>query len=160
MLAFFLFRGSFRGFIGELISLVSLAVSVFCGWTFAQPLAAIVLHYAPDWHPLIVELVCAVFIFIAVSLFFAMLGRILQSLIKMAKLGFMDYILGAVFGFVRAFVVVLFIYGVITIFPVIPSDWMEESLAMQGAAAVWPSVYQALTSSGLIDLSRLTPQTW
>ena len=37
LLAFFAVRGAFRGFSGEIIALIGLAASVFCGWTFAQP---------------------------------------------------------------------------------------------------------------------------
>jgi len=158
-LAFFVLRGGVRGLTGEIVSLLGLIVSVFVGWTFYQPLSTIVLHYFPEWNPTITELVCAVVIFMAVSLSFATLSKMVRFVIRMANLTFMDYVMGAVCGAVRTFVIVLFIYGVVSMFPIIPGDWMEDSLAMQGAAFVWPTVFQALINSGLIDPSRLAPQT-
>lgn len=158
LLAFFAVRGAFRGFSGEVIALIGLAASVFCGWTFAQPAAEIVLGYFPDWDATVVALACSVLLFIGVSLLFAFLGRIASLLIRAANLSMTDHFLGVFAGGLRAFFVLLFIYGAVSIFsPVLPSDWMKESYAMRGAAVVWPPVVAFLSERGWIDLNRLAP---
>ena len=68
-------------------------------------------------------------------------------------------IVGGVAGGARTFVIVLFIYGVMSIFsPVLPSEWMKNSVAMKGASVVWPSVSRIMTDKGWLDPSKLTPQ--
>jgi len=155
-LAFFALRGAMRGFTGEIISLLGLVASVLCGWMFARPMSVVVLHYAPTWSPAITELGCAAVIFIIVSLMFGVLSNMMRILVRAANLSFLDHVAGAVSGALRAFIIVLFIYGVSSIFsPVVPGDWMEDSLAMRGAAAVWPTVLRIMTDNGWIEPSRI-----
>lgn len=160
VLAFFAVRGALRGLTGEIVSLLGLIASVVCGWTFAQPLGAIVLSYFPSWDRTITELACSIVIFMVVSLVFAAMAKILRILVKAANLSLLDHTLGVVSGAARAFFLVLFIYGAVSIFsPVVPGAWMKESIAMQGAAVVWPSVFKFLTDRGWIDLDHLKTST-
>jgi len=157
-LAFFVVRGAMRGFTGEIVSLLGLIASVLCGWRFARPLSVEALRYFPDLSPTATELACAVILFMGVSLAFAVVSKILRVLVRAANLSFLDHVMGAVSGGARAFIVVLFIYGVVSIFsPVLPSEWMEDSVAMKGASAAWPTVYKVMTDNGWLDPSRLTP---
>ena len=155
-LAFFVVRGTVRGLTGEIISFLGLIASVLCGWTFARPMGALALNYFPAWHPNVAELVCAVIIFMCVSLAFAVVSKIMHALVKAANLSFLDHVVGAAFGALRAFIIVLFIYGVMSIFSIIPGEWMEDSVAMQGAAVVWPTVFNFMTENGGIDPSWFT----
>jgi uncharacterized membrane protein required for colicin V production len=158
VLAFFVVRGAVRGLTGEIVSLLGLVASVLCGWTFAGPLAGVVHNYFPTWSRSMIELLCALVIFICVSLVFTVLSKIVHTLVKAANLAFVDHVMGAVSGGARAFFVVLFIYGAMTIFsPVLPNEWMKNSVAMKGAAVVWPPVYKVMTDNGWLDPGRLTP---
>ena len=157
-LAFFLVRGAIRGLTGEIVSLLGLVASVLCGWTFAHPLSSLVLSYFPTWSPTVTELACAAVIFMCVSLAFAVLNKIMRVLVKAANLSFLDHVMGAVSGGMRAFVMVLFIYGVVSIFPVIPGEWMKDSVAMKGASVVWPTVFKIMTDNGWIDPSQFAPK--
>ncbi|MDR1873797.1 MAG: CvpA family protein [Synergistaceae bacterium] len=157
VLAFFMVRGALRGLTGEVVSLLGLVASVVCGWTFAQPLAQFVLQYFPEGDKAITELLCSVVIFVGVSLAFSALARVLQMIVKAASLSFVDHALGAVSGAARAFFVVLFIYGGFSIFsPILPGAWMKDSIAMRGAAVVWPPVLKILIDNGWIDLSQVS----
>jgi uncharacterized membrane protein required for colicin V production len=157
LLAFCVVRGGLRGLTGEIVSLMGLIASVACGWSFAQPLAALVLERYPGWDRTITELACALAVFIAVSLVFAILGKMLRALVKAAHLSLLDHVMGVVAGCLRAFLVVLFAYGVISVFsPMLQSDWMEESLVMKQAAVVWPFVLEFMTAHGWLDFSHLT----
>lgn len=158
VLAFFVVRGALRGLTGEIISLLGLVASVFCGWTFAEPLGEIVLQHFPSWDRTVTQLICSVVIFMGVSLAFAAVAKILRMLVKAANLSILDHVLGAVSGAARAFFLVLFIYGAVSIFsPVIPSEWMKESVTMQGTSVVWPTVFKFLTDRGWISPDSLKP---
>ena len=157
-LAFFIVRGVIRGLTGEVISLFGLIASVLCGWKFAHPMSVVVQNYFPTWNPIVTELACAVIIFACVSLAFAVVSEIVKFLVKAAKLTFLDHVMGAVSGGVRTFVILLFIYGVMSIFsPILPSEWMKNSVAMKGASVVWPVVLNVMKNNGWIDQSQFTP---
>lgn len=159
LLAFFAVRGALRGFSGEIVALIGLVVSAFCGWTFAQPVAGIVLGYFPGWDATVVALCCSIVLFIGISLAFAFAGRLLRLLIRAANLSAADHFFGVFAGSLRAFFIVLFIYGAVSIFsPIVPSAWMRESYAMRGAAVVWPPVIAFLSDRGWVDLDRLSPE--
>ncbi|NLL37503.1 MAG: CvpA family protein [Fretibacterium sp.] len=156
VLAFFLVRGALRGLTGEIFSLLGLLAGIFFGWTFARPAAELILGFFPSWDPTITELLCSIAIFIGASLVFALLGGLVGLLVKAARLSFMDHLLGAGMGVLKACCLVLFIYGVVSIFPtLIPSDWMKESYAMRGAAVVWPPVRSFMEERNWLDLSPL-----
>jgi uncharacterized membrane protein required for colicin V production len=158
MFAFFVLRGALRGLTGEIVSLLGLIASITCGWTFAHPSANVVLSYFPNWDPTLTGLVCSAVIFISVSLVFAIVGKILRSLVKAADLSLLDHLTGAFSGGARAFFVVLLIYGVLSVFsPRIKSGWMQESLVMSSVSAVWPGVLKILADNGWVDVTRLTP---
>ena len=143
---------------GEIVSLLGLIASVVCGWTFAQPAADVVLRNFPTWDRTVAELACSVAIFMAVSLIFAMVAKLMRLLVKAANLSLIDHALGVVSGAARAFFLVLFIYGVMSIFsPIVPNAWVKESLAMQGASVVWPPVLKFLVGNGWINLDEIAP---
>jgi uncharacterized membrane protein required for colicin V production len=160
VLAFFVVRGLLRGLTGEIVSLLGLVASVACGWMFAQPAAGIVLRYFPNWDRTPLELACSVVIFMAVSLAFAVVSKILRTLVRAAGLTLLDHFLGAFSGCARAFIAALFIYGAVTLFsPVVPSQWMKESVAMRTVSFVWPPVFEILTEKGWLRLDGLVPET-
>jgi uncharacterized membrane protein required for colicin V production len=158
MFAFFVVRGALRGLTGEIVSLLGLIASITGGWTFAQPLADIVLSYFPSWDRTITGLACSAVIFVGISLVFAVVGKILRSLVKAANLSLLDHLTGAISGGARAFFILLIVYGVISIFsPLAKSGWVQESLVMSNLSVIWPGVLKMLADNGWIDVTKLTP---
>jgi membrane protein required for colicin V production len=160
--AFFVARGAVRGLTGELVSLVGLVAAVFCGWTFAGQAADFVARYLPSLDPTILRMVCAAALFFGVSIAFSMLGRLMKAAVSAAGLSLTNHVLGAAVGAARAFVIVLFIYGLLSVslrmslFPLSASAtaWMQDSVVMRFTSAAWPPVMKILTESGL-DLENL-----
>ena len=156
LLAFFLVRGALRGFLGEVLSLVGSVVSAVAAWTLAGPAAELVLRHFPSWDLRLTGLGCAVAIFFAISILFAALAELFSMLIKAAKLSLLDHVLGLAMGAVKTFCVLLFVYGLLTMFSaVVPTGWMAESRAMRIAAAAWPPAVRFLEGQGLLDLENL-----
>jgi membrane protein required for colicin V production len=160
VLAFFLVRGLIRGFSGEILGFIGFFASLFCAWHFARPAADIVLKYFPNLDTTLTALACAVVIFIIVSLLFALLDGLLSLVVKAANLSMLDHLLGVVVGAVKTFCLLLIIYGVLKTFPgILPTDWMEGSYAMRGAAAAWQPTMGFLEKHNIIDLKTLNPST-
>ena len=178
-LAFFVVRGVLRGLTGEIVSLLGLVASFVCSWMFSRPSTDVILRYFPNWDRAllsgiygsgaehytgrgwdrtILELICSVVIFMAVSLAFAGLARVLRSLVKAARLSFLDHTLGAFSGAARVFLALLLVYGAVTLFSsVVPDEWMRESVAMKTASVAWPPVFEILTERGWLRVDRLAP---
>ncbi len=158
IIAFFAIRGCIKGFTGEVISLLGLFASIFCGWKFAAPLAEVVLKYVPEWSKSVTELVCSIVIFIAVSLAFAIAGKLVKMIVNAAKLSFIDHMMGLFLGALKSALIMLFLYGAFSIFsPAMPETWGKDSYVLKGAAVVWPPVLKILVDNKLIDLEKLKP---
>ena len=177
-LVFFAVRGARRGLTGEIMSLLGLAASVASAWMFSRPLTDMILYHFPNWDRVIMEmiygsgadyykgmdrsildLVCSVVLFLAVSLAFSAAAKVLRILVKAAQLSFLDHFLGAFLGGARVFFAVLLLYGAATLFSsFIPGEWMKESAAMRMSAVAWPPVFKILTEKGWLRTDRLAPE--
>lgn len=155
---FFIYRGLVRGFSGEIIGLVGLAVSIFCAWRFLDPAVEIAYRYLPaNMDRSVISLVCAVAIFFVVEIIFAIVGWILSFLVKVTQLSLTDHFFGMLIGIIKALFIIIFAYGIIITFsPIIPTDWMKESYTMKAASYVWPYIRDVLQSKGILDFSQLT----
>ena len=159
VLIFFMYRGIKRGFSGEIIGLVGLTVGIFCALNFLDPAVNLFFKYinAPSLDKNIVSLICAVAIFFAVEIVFALIGAVLSYLVKVTKLSLMDHFFGMLIGIIKTAFIVIFIYAVMSMFSnVLPSDWIEDSYCMKGAKIVWPYCRDVLQSHGILDFSTLT----
>ncbi len=154
--AFFMFRGLFRGFSGEIVGFVGFFASLFCGWKFAQPAAEFILQYFPNFDKTIVAIVCGVIIFIIVSLVFAMINGLLSQIVRAANLSFIDHTFGVLIGFIKAgFIIVIFYGALVTFSPLIPTSWMSRSYTMTTTAKVWPYVRNFLQDHKILDFEAL-----
>ncbi|MBR0253619.1 MAG: CvpA family protein [Synergistaceae bacterium] len=159
VLIFFMYRGIKRGFSGEIIGLVGLTVGIFCALNFLEPAVNLFYKYidAPSLDKNIVSLICAVAIFFAVEIVFALIGAVLSYLVKVTKLSLMDHFFGMLIGIIKTAFIVIFIYAVMSMFSnVLPSDWVNDSYCMKGAKIVWPYCRDVLQSHGILDFSTLT----
>ena len=159
VLIFFMYRGIKRGFSGEIIGLVGLTVGIFCALNFLEPAVNLFYKYidAPSLDKNIVSLICAVAIFFAVEIVFALISAVLSYLVKVTKLSLMDHFFGMLIGIIKTAFIVIFIYAVMSMFSnVLPSDWVNDSYCMKGAKIVWPYCRDVLQSHGILDFSTLT----
>ena len=160
VLIFFLYRGLVKGFSGEIIGLVGLFVASFCAWNFLEPAIEVFYRYVPNpekFDRTIAAIICAVVIFFAVEIIFAIIGFILSYLVSVTQLSFMDHFLGLIVGLVKTCCIALFVYGVLISFsPVLKFDWQTDSYSMKGASYVWPYVRDFMEAHGILDFSQLT----
>lgn len=157
--AFFLYRGLIKGFSGEVIGLVGLFVSSFCAWNFLDPAVDLVFRYFshPALDRTIVAMICAVAIFLAVEIIFAVVGAILSYVVRVTSLSLTDHFFGMLVGLLKAGCIILFIYGVVVTFsPVFSTEWTKDSYTMTGASYIWPYVRDFLQARGILDFTKLT----
>ena len=120
-----LFMGMIKGLLREVVSLVSLFLSVFLAFKFAEPLG----QYFTWWQSASLKYVVA-FVVIALVVIIAgiLIGIMLKHVAKDIGLGGLDHGLGAIFGFLRGSVISVIIVFLLSNTAVAESHWFKKSL--------------------------------
>ena len=152
--AYFIVRGVFRGFVGEVITLAGFIASFYFSFHYSGELGRIVASSA-GLNVHIAQAVAAAFIWVAVSIVAATLRMLAKSLIGAARLGAADKLLGLLSGAIKSVVAVYVVMTAgILLAPVLSPTWMSESDILRYAGRCWPE-FRAM----FIDLNILPEGT-
>ncbi|HET8809742.1 MAG TPA: CvpA family protein [Flavobacteriaceae bacterium] len=114
ILLFGLIRGLMKGFFVELASLVALIAGVYGAIHFSYILKGFLFDLV-SWDEKYVQLVAFALTFIIIVVLISLLGKLLTKFSSLIALGFVNRLLGAVFGFLKmAFflsIIILFFDG-------------------------------------------------
>ena len=95
-MAWFVYKGFRKGLIFEFSSLVGLVVGIYCSIKFSKYVSTLI-GIEGEYSILVAFFVT----FIAVYLLSLFLGKCIEGLMKMMKMGIMNNILGSVFGLLK-----------------------------------------------------------
>ena len=128
--------GFFRGFVKELISLITWVIAIYMAIMYASPLAA----YMKFTSVAVVRsLIAFLLIFVGTVFVGAVINYIVGSIVRATPFSLADRILGSGFGFLRglAFGTILVLLGGLT--PLPQSKWWQDSLLVTQfqVLAVW-----------------------
>jgi membrane protein required for colicin V production len=126
ILGFCLIRGIFRGIIKELTSIVGVFVGFFVAYNFYPVVAVLISRFFTSEAYLNIASFFLAFtvLFLAVGL----IGVVLKHLFKAVALGWIDRVLGAIFGFVKAILIVSVLLVPLTTYLPQKSPVIRESL--------------------------------
>jgi membrane protein required for colicin V production len=126
ILGFCLVRGIFRGIIKELTSIVGVFVGFFVAYNFYSVVAVVISRFFTNEAYLNIASFFLAFtiLFLAVGL----VGVILKHLFKAVALGWIDRLLGATFGFVKAVLIVSVLLVPLTTYLPQKSTVIKDSL--------------------------------
>ena len=151
---YFIIRGSFRGFVGEVITLVGFLASFYLSFHYSGGIGRF-LSVTMGLNAYMAQAAAAVLIWLSVTLIAAMLRMILKSLIGAASLGGIDKLLGLFSGVIKSVIVVyVVITGGLLLAPVVTPTWMSQSDILRYAGRSWPQ-FRAM----FIDLTLLPEGT-
>lgn len=151
---YFIIRGSFRGFVGEVITLVGFLASFYLSFHYFGGIGRF-LSVTMGLNAYMAQAAAAVLIWLSVTLIAAMLRMILKSLIGAASLGGIDKLLGLFSGVIKSVIVVyVVITGGLLLAPVVTPTWMSQSDILRYAGRSWPQ-FRAM----FIDLNLLPEGT-
>ena len=135
---YFIIRGSFRGFVGEVITLVGFLASFYLSFHYSGGIGRF-LSVTMGLNAYMAQAAAAVLIWLSVTLIAAMLRMILNSLIGAASLGGIDKLLGLFSGVIKSVIVVyVVITGGLLLAPVVTPTWMSQSDILRYAGRSWP----------------------
>lgn len=140
LLVTFAGRGFWRGFSGELFSLVGTIGGVIGAWKFGPPLRGF-LATKIDLSPTLLLVLSMVLIYIIIALLAALLCRLVKAFLKITQLSFADRFFGGIAGALKTGIIVLFVYLVcMASSQIISTEWMSESFSMRSASVLWPRI--------------------
>ncbi len=99
------FQGYRKGFISQAISIVSLVVGIWASARFADMVTAWIAQYITASEP-VLKLVAFALILILVFLALGLIGRLLESILNFAFLGWVNRLLGIVFSLLKTLLII------------------------------------------------------
>lgn len=124
--------GIFKGFVGQLVSIASLILGIWCAGRFTGHLST----YVKEWLSLemaqqTLHIILFITIFIITVIIAHFLGKGIESIIKLTMMGWLNRILGFLFGAMKAIIIlsvaVCAINWINGMFDIIPKDFLAES---------------------------------
>ncbi len=96
-----LIQGFRKGFISQAISIISIILGVWMSARFADMVSEWIGQYIQGSEQ-VMKLIAFVIIFIAVIVGLTLLGKLLEKIIKLVMLGWLNKLLGVAFAFLKA----------------------------------------------------------
>jgi membrane protein required for colicin V production len=146
-LLLFAWQGYKKGFIIEVATLAALILGLFFAFYFSDYAANLLNEYFNIDHKYIAALSFIV-TFIVVVLAIIAIGKILQKLIDIILLGFLNKAAGAVFGIIKGALILSIFLLIINYFDtnqkLIKEEYKEDSIFYKPVAAFAPQLYNWL----------------
>lgn len=99
-------RGIQKGFISQVVSLLSLILGVWLAFHFSEIVCEWLNGYLPSLSATVLNIVAFVLILIVVALLLHLVGKLLQGLFNKIDLGWLNWLLGLLFSLLRAAIVI------------------------------------------------------
>jgi membrane protein required for colicin V production len=125
-------RGIFKGIIQEAATILGIFTSFFLASYYYKPLALWLTGFFPS-HKIMLEIFCFVLIFVLVMFLFHLLARLTRGAIRLVLLGWMDRVLGGLFGLIKGAVIIFFLVTILMLF------YTQSSPIVQGSR-FFPSI--------------------
>jgi membrane protein required for colicin V production len=120
-------RGFSKGIILETTALFGLLISFFLASLYYKPLSVKLARFLPN-HEVLLALFCFFLLFILIFLLIRLLATAARGALRLAFLGWLDRILGGLFGLIKGVVVVMVLVALLLFFSPKASSLMRESL--------------------------------
>ena len=148
---YFVIRGFWVGFTGELFSLTGGILGFFAAIKGGSPTAEFVLEqpWAPSLSSKLLSVICGFLLFVLCVVLSSLIGRAVGKGLKAARLGGLDRVMGAVAGLAKATFLLFLLYVVVLfVFEGALPYWFQRSKIMHTVDAVWPLALSALSKCG------------
>jgi membrane protein required for colicin V production len=151
-IVWFAYQGFKRGFIIELASLAALVLGIYAALHFSDYAADILINNF-DMGPKYVPLTAFIITFVVVIIVVFFIGKILEKLVNMVALGFLNKMAGLFFGILKAAVLISIVLLIINHFndKLISKEKQKNSFLYAPISAIAPFLWQRLEDFKLHD---------
>lgn len=101
-----LIEGFSKGFICQIVSLLSIVIGVWVAFHFSELLCPYIAQYIPGLPPTALHVTGFAILFFFVAVILTLIGKLLSKLVKLVLLGWVDKLLGIVFALLKAAIII------------------------------------------------------
>lgn len=155
---YFVIRGCFRGFVGEVLTLVGFFLSIYVSFKFSGKFGDVIGAFT-GINESVSQLAAIILVWLVISIIVAALRKMMKSLLSAISLSGIDRLLGIFSGLLKTFVAVyVVLIGGLLLAPVVEPTWMTESDVIRYAGRQWPEVKQILVDFNLLPNAESLPE--
>ncbi len=155
---YFVIRGCFRGFVGEVLTLVGFFISIYVSFKFSGKFGDVIGAFT-GINESVSQLAAIILVWLVISIIVAALRKMMKSLLSAISLSGIDRLLGIFSGLLKTFVAVyVVLIGGLLLAPVVEPTWMTESDVLRYAGRQWPEVKQILVDFNLLPNAESLPE--
>jgi len=139
--------GLINGLVRQLATLTSLLLGIWAGWHFSELLA----QWIRNWFNTnnnIINIISFAIIFIGVLILVNLIGKALSGVVKFALLGWLDKLLGVIFGLIKycfiLSVIIYFINSINNLYEIIPAHNFTSSSLYPIIEPIAPAIFPYL----------------
>jgi len=154
---YFVIRGCFRGFVGEVLTLVGFFLSIYVSFKFSGKFGNVISAFT-GINESVSQLAAIILVWVFISIIVAVIRTMVKSLLSAISLSGIDRLLGIFSGLLKTFVAVyVVLIGGLLLAPVVEPTWMTESDVIRYAGRQWPEVKQILVDFDLLPNAGSLP---
>ena len=154
---YFVIRGCFRGFVGEVLTLVGFFISIYVSFKFSGKFGDVISAFT-GINESVSQLAAIILVWVFISIIVAVIRTMVKSLLSAISLSGIDRLLGIFSGLLKTFVAVyVVLIGGLLLAPVVEPTWMTESDVIRYAGRQWPEVKQILVDFNLLPNAESLP---
>ena len=154
---YFVIRGCFRGFVGEVLTLVGFFLSIYVSFKFSGKFGYFISAFT-GINESVSQLAAIILVWVFISIIVAVIRTMVKSLLSAISLSGIDRLLGIFSGLLKTFVAVyVVLIGGLLLAPVVEPTWMTESDVIRYAGRQWPEVKQILVDFNLLPNAESLP---
>lgn len=131
----FIYEGLTKGLVAEIVSIVSVLLGAWLAFHFSEIACGWLGDYLPSVSPALMNLIGFLIIFAAGVFILNLLGKIVEKVIKIALLGWLNRLLGLALSLVKGMLIIsLFVVlfsNLNGIFQLVPQETLDASVAYQ-----------------------------
>ena len=155
---YFVIRGCFRGFVGEVLTLVGFFLSIYVSFKFSGKFGYVISAFT-GINESVSQLAAIILVWVFISIIVAVIRTMVKSLLSAISLSGIDRLLGIFSGLLKTFVAVyVVLIGGLLLAPVVEPTWMTESDVIRYAGRQWPEVKQILVDFNLLPNAESLPE--
>ncbi len=154
---YFVIRGCFRGFVGEVLTLAGFFCSLYISFKFSGKLGDLISAFL-GINESVSQLTAIITVWITIAVFVSLIRKVMKGLISAINLSGFDRLLGIFSGLLKTFIAVyVVLIGGLLLVPAVDPTWMTKSDIIRYAGRQWPEVKQILLDFDILPNASSLP---
>jgi membrane protein required for colicin V production len=149
----FFIRGIFRGFVFELITVAGLIIGYLVAITYLHILSSLLISFFPALPIAVSHIISFIVIFIVTNVVLRFVANVLTRTLKFAMLGWLNRLLGGLFGSVKGILILSILVFLISFVPFstqfIEMIGTDQSILFPLLKALGPELYEHIKDLGI-----------